>query len=241
MRTGGRIHFLTPIILAAVAGVFVGRRWARNRVSFEALGTNAKGTAISPAAAGASEMENELSKRIEHANRLWEAERETAALIASRIALISGAMIALLGLSSFGLVWLQQAPVVLLIPGWLAATMSALLTISLLAFLIAFGRLYFRQTMPPGTPPTSTEIMDFDPDGPTGATTPIILEKIYNGYVDLRIRNSFERRQMDLGQRVFAVGVLCIMATILVYLAGSLPYKLYPEALNYEASNASGR
>lgn len=169
---------------------------------------------------------------VDHADRLWQAAVEDASRLANRGQLIAGAMIALLGLGFFSFVWLQQTPVIPMCAWWVTTIIHLLLIAAVLHFAFSLARLYYR---PNPTNYRASDLMEINQDADIGRSIRwLVFWKTYNAYLDLASRNDRERKELRRGQELFSRGVGLLLLSVLIYLAGSLPAKIYPEALNYE-------
>jgi hypothetical protein len=170
---------------------------------------------------------------IDHAHLLWNSECENARGIAARIQLIAGGIVALLGFSMFGVVWLQQKPVIPLCPPVITGLVHLILLVVLVLFAFALAQLCYR---PKTQLPPANQHMAILPEdlGTKLSMKKVLFGKVYRAYAELADRNEDERLALRKGQNLFAYGVMLILLSIFLYLSGSVAYKIYPEAVNYE-------
>jgi hypothetical protein len=83
---------------------------------------------------GKNEGKSPNETLIEHADRMWQAERENAGRIADRINILAGGTIALLGIGLFNVDWLVDVESVPLLHPFFTGTIHALLLLALLLF-----------------------------------------------------------------------------------------------------------
>lgn len=163
---------------------------------------------------------------IEHAARLWQAECENASRIASRIQIIAGVIIALLGLGLFNFEWFYQIPSAAVCPPAVVVIVHGLLALVVLSFGLALGRIFLRPDNGAGHASEKMELHDEDAGE---SVRRLAFIKTYAAYYELKERNQKEKLRLRRGQAWFQVGVGLLFLAVLVYLFGSIGAKIYLE------------
>jgi len=164
---------------------------------------------------------------VEHADRLWQAERENAARIEARVQLVGGGSVALLGLGCFAFEWQYYAPSSPVCPVWATIAIHLLLALSLIFFALSLGRLYAESpSAKENVPVTATESMELKESDAGKPIKAIVWAKTYRAYLDLKRRNARQRFRLWKGQQLFSFGLIAIFFAILLYIFASLPNKL---------------
>ncbi len=174
---------------------------------------------------------------VEHAVRCWEAERENAARLANRVALVLSVVAALFGLGLFRLEWFRRADEVpRLHPEWSYWLLKSPLTGALIFFGISFWKL-LKSTSPPAPrgavekprPHRGHAVQAADylalgrsvieqPPGEGSEVRRLVFARVYRAYLDLRARNARKRQALDEGQVWFLLGLFVVGLTLRLYI-----------------------
>lgn len=163
---------------------------------------------------------------IEHANRMWLAECENASRIAQRSQVVAGGIIALFGLGLYSIDWLYETPSSQMVHWALVLFMHLLLLGTLGCFVKALAVLFLEHDGRPGTASEELEILENDTGKPIRR---LVLNKTNAAYFELKDRNAAAWLRLKRSQEWFSWGFGLVLITILCYLVGSLPTKMFPE------------
>jgi uncharacterized membrane protein YecN with MAPEG domain len=166
---------------------------------------------------------------------LWESERENAERITRKIELVSGGIIALMGLGFFSIQWIYQYPAKSLL-AWPKVS-TWVLHVLLCGVVLCFSRALFalyvvkrRRTR------TATEFLEITPSDRGRPTRMVLIGKLSHAYNYLKRRNNDARAKLRVGERWFAYGLALLLAVLLLYLVISANQKISPKGTDYDTN-----
>jgi hypothetical protein len=163
---------------------------------------------------------------IEHADRLWLSGCDNAARIAGKIQILGGGIIALLGLGFFAFQWLYETPSTAYCPPWVTLLLHFILATVLIFFAFALGKLYAGES----NVPFAADQMEFNDDDAGKPTRGLVFKKVHDAYLEIKQQNELARQRLRDAQSHFTKGVIALLLAIVIYLFGSIPTKMYPDA-----------
>lgn len=177
--------------------------------------------------------DEDIAAFLGHINRCWEAEVEIASRLRSRSQLLSGGMIALLGLGVSQLVWFRDPSHMLMMPLWIVVTIHFVLLASVVIFARSLIIIYVRKGS--GAPASDKLTIKKEDHGQSGRR--VAFTRTNDAYLDLKERNETERKQIQRGQNWAFFGIALFLLAVFMYLSGQLWATIRTEASSHERTD----